>query len=99
MAWRWKATHPPCKQGQDLTATLRVRIEKGQTAEVNVVIADATLTGLINIAVMDERGDYILLGPGEHVTCRSPWVMVELNAGLYSFIVGFSQCHNQHQSL
>jgi len=78
---------PTLKQGQDLTATLRVRIEKDQTAEVNVVIADATLTGLINIPVMDERGDYIKFGPGEH-NLQIPLGMVELNAGLYSFIVG-----------
>jgi len=77
---------PTLQQGQELTATLRVRIEEGQTAEVNVVIADATLTGLINIPVMDERGDYIELGPGEH-DLQIPLGMVELNAGLYSFIV------------
>ncbi len=79
---------PTLQQGQELTATLRVRIDEGQTAEVNLVIADATLTGLLNIAVLDERGDHILLGPGEHVL-QVPLGPVELNAGLYSFIVAF----------
>ena len=78
---------PTLLQGQEVTATLRVSIEKGQTAEVNLVIADATLTGLINIPVMDEQGSYIVIGPGEH-DLQVPLGVVELNAGLYSFIVG-----------
>ncbi|MFZ1733707.1 MAG: ABC transporter ATP-binding protein [Flavobacteriales bacterium] len=77
---------PTLQQGQELTATLRVRIEEGQTAEVIVVIADATLSGLLNIAVQDEQGTPITLGPGEH-TLQVPLGPVELNAGLYSFIV------------
>lgn len=81
-----KGDTPTLQQGQALTATVRVKVEQGQLAEVNVVIADATLTGLLNIPVMDERGDPILLGPGEH-ELQVPLGLVELNAGLYSFIV------------
>ncbi|MBK7102951.1 MAG: hypothetical protein IPH63_14365 [Flavobacteriales bacterium] len=45
------------------------------------------MTGLIDIPVMDEQGSYIVIGPGEH-DLQVPLGVVELNAGLYSFIVG-----------
>ncbi len=78
---------PTIQQGQELTATLRVKIGEGQTAEINVTISDASLTGLLNIPVKNERGEGIELGPGEHEV-QVPLGLLELNAGLYTFMVG-----------
>ncbi len=77
---------PTILQEQELTATVRIRIEKEQLGEMSITVADATLTALLVIPVVDENGTPISLGPGEH-ELQIPLGPVELNAGLYSFVI------------
>jgi lipopolysaccharide transport system ATP-binding protein len=77
---------PTLPQGADMVITVTVRVTQARKAHVTVLVDDASLAPLLGVPVVDERGEFIELGPGDH-TLRVPMGRMDLNVGKYAVLV------------
>lgn len=85
---------PTIQQGEQLTARLKIRVDKEQLGEVQVVLSDATLAPVMSIPVLNEAGEMIILEPGEY-ELHVPLGPTELNAGIFSMLVVVRHPHTK----
>lgn len=78
---------PVIPQGADARLHVRVSVSAGRRAHMNVFVDDATLTQMLGVPVLDDKGTPIELGAGEHAL-DIPLGRLEFNAGKYSMLVG-----------
>ncbi len=77
---------PTLPQGSDMVVTLALHINEGRKGHVTVLVDDASLAPLLGVPVVNEHGDFIELGPGEH-TLKVPMGRMDLNVGKYAVLV------------
>lgn len=77
---------PTLPQGSDMVVTLALHINEGRKGNVTVLVDDASLAPLLGVPVVNENGDLIELGPGEH-TLKVPMGRMDLNVGKYAVLV------------
>ncbi len=77
---------PTLSQGAEMVVTLSVHINDGRKGHVTVLVDDASLAPLLGVPVVDEHGEFIELGPGDH-TLKVPMGRMDLNVGKYAVLV------------